>query len=588
MNLILQRIILCIALLWPCSLHAVTGEAATGNVTVDTRMAFLTLQAATGGQISGASSSYTIGTNATLTAAPASGYVFSGWSGNASGTNNPLTLLMDTEKTVGATFAPDSSDPDSDGLSNYLEAVVYGTSTSTTDSDGDGLSDAWEVGIGRFSIVTGSFTWAQARADAQSKGGDLACFPTQSGWERMLESFDPAAFDDYIGLWIGASDAAQEGTWTWVNGAAFSFNNWDTGRPSATTTNTLDYAEISGGGGGEIFKWYDRSGTLTRDGYLLEMGRATSPTAADADADGLNDGQEQTAKTNALVADTDGDGLKDGAEINLTQTNPLSTDSDADTISDANEDPDADGLSNLLEVNTHGTSPRVADTDADGYSDSYELSNFSNPLVASSLPTYQLTLSSDGVVTGGSFGFTGNLAHGTNATLTATPATGYVFSGWSGNASGTSNPLTLLMNGNKTVGAAFAQDSRDPDSDGLTNYQELIDHSTNPNNADSNADGLRDGLALALGKNPNEDHSAFVTNLLAERAQLGLRTDSDYTDLRAGSMSIQRAAGSNKLQIRMKLQKSTNLLNWQDDGEAAFEMPMDPASPKLCYRFGVE
>jgi uncharacterized repeat protein (TIGR02543 family) len=473
-------------------------------------------------------------------------------------------------------------------LSNYLEAVVYGTSISSSDSDGDGLSDAWEVGIGRFSIVTGSFTWAQARADAQSKGGDLACFPTQSGWERMLESFDPAAFDDYIGLWIGASDAAQEGTWTWVNGAAFSFNNWDTGRPSATTTNTLDYAEISGGGGGEIFKWYDRSGTTIRDGYLLEMGRATSPTAADADGDGLNDGQEQTAKTNALVADTDGDGLKDGAEINLTQTNPLSTDSDADTISDANEDPDADGLSNLLEVNTHGTNPRVADTDGDSYSDSYEVNNSSNPLVASSLPTYQLTLSSGGVVTGGSFGFTGNLAHGTNATLTATPSTGYVFSGWSGNASGTSNPLTLLMNGNKTVGAAFAQDSRDPDGDGLTNYQELIDHSTNPNNADSNADGLRDGLALALGKNPNDDHSAFVATLLAERAQLGLRTDSDYTDLRAGSMSVQRAAGSNKLQIRMKLQKSSNLLNWQDDGEAVFEADVEPTSPKLFYRFGVE
>jgi hypothetical protein len=144
------------------------------------------------------------------------------------------------------------------------------------------------------------------------------------------------------------------------------------------------------------------------------------------------------------------------------------------------------------------------------------------------------------------------------------------------------------MNGNKTVGAAFAQDSRDPDGDGLTNYQELIDHSTNPNQADSNADGLRDALALALGKNPNEDHSAFVATLLAERAQLGLRSDSDFTDLRAGSMSVQRAAGSNKLQIRMKLQKSSNLLNWQDDGEAVFEADVEPTSPKLFYRFGVE
>jgi uncharacterized repeat protein (TIGR02543 family) len=192
------------------------------------------------------------------------------------------------------------------------------------------------------------------------------------------------------------------------------------------------------------------------------------------------------------------------------------------------------------------------------------------------------------VATGGQVSGAGGYTIGTNATLTATPATGYVFSGWSGNASGTSNPLTLLMNGNKTVGAAFAQDSRDPDGDGLTNYQELIDHSTNPNNADSNDDGLQDGLALDLGKNPNEDHSAFVQTILTKRALLGLRSDSDYTDLRAGSMSVQRAAGSNKLQIRMKLQKSSNLLNWQDDGEAVFEADVEPTSPKLFYRFGVE
>ena len=192
-------------------------------------------------------------------------------------------------------------------------------------------------------------------------------------------------------------------------------------------------------------------------------------------------------------------------------------------------------------------------------------------------------------VTGGQIsGDSSSYTLGTNATLTATPTTGYVFSGWSGDASVTSNPLTLLMDGDKTVGAAFAQDSRDPDGDGLTNYEELIDHSTNPSNADSNTDGLRDGLALALGKNPNEDHSAFVATLIAERAQLGLRSDSDFTDLRAGLMSLQRAAGSNKLEIRMKLPKSSNLQNWQDDGEAVFEKSVDPASPRLFYRFGVK
>ena len=38
MNPIIQRIILTIALSWPCSLYAVSGEATTGNVIVDTRI----------------------------------------------------------------------------------------------------------------------------------------------------------------------------------------------------------------------------------------------------------------------------------------------------------------------------------------------------------------------------------------------------------------------------------------------------------------------------------------------------------------------------------------------------------------------
>ncbi|MBU6172006.1 MAG: hypothetical protein KGQ87_11030, partial [Verrucomicrobia bacterium] len=487
----------------------------------------LSVAPTTNGGITG-SGKYDSGTTATLTAIPAAGYAFTSWTGDVLGATNPLTITMDADKSVGATFEPDLSDADADGLTAYDEVTLYLTDPTKADSDNDGLTDAYELGIGRFSVVSGSRTWAQAKAHAETQGGTLATFANQDEWNLAMQSIGADALLDVGGLWIGATDEATEGTWRWVTGEPFVFTRWETGQPD--NLNNSDYAAVAGDLGGTSGKWYDYRATTTRDGYILESGYSTNPSDADSDDDGLLDGAEMTA----------------------------------------------------------GTNPFVADTDADGYSDSYELSNSSNPLVASSLPTYQLTLSSGGVVTGGSFAFTGNLAHGTNATLTATPATGYVFSGWSGNASGTSNPLTLLMNGNKTVGAAFSQDSRDPDSDGLTNYQELIDHSTNPNNADSNADGLRDGLALSLGKNPNEDHSAFVTTLLAERAQLGLRTDSDYTDLRAGSMSLQRAAGSNKLEIRMKLQKSSNLLNWQDDGEAVFEKSMDPASPKLFYRFGVE
>jgi uncharacterized repeat protein (TIGR02543 family) len=45
---------------------------------------------------------------------------------------------------------------------------------------------------------------------------------------------------------------------------------------------------------------------------------------------------------------------------------------------------------------------------------------------------------------------------GTNVTLTAVANTGFAFVGWSGDTRGTNNPVTLTMDGNKTVTASFA------------------------------------------------------------------------------------------------------------------------------------
>ena len=47
-------------------------------------------------------------------------------------------------------------------------------------------------------------------------------------------------------------------------------------------------------------------------------------------------------------------------------------------------------------------------------------------------------------------------APGTSVTLKATPSLLYKFTGWSGDATGTANPLTISMNGNKRIKANFA------------------------------------------------------------------------------------------------------------------------------------
>src|SRR5439155_203415 len=83
----------------------------------------------------------------------------------------------------------------------------------------------------------------------------------------------------------------------------------------------------------------------------------------------------------------------------------------------------------------------------------------SNGVLALSLPTDQASLATDVAPPG-----SGTVTRSPNdtcypvntmVTLTATPATGYAFSNWSGDASGTTNPLTVTMAANKSITANF-------------------------------------------------------------------------------------------------------------------------------------
>lgn len=47
---------------------------------------------------------YLRGGNATVQATPDPGFLFNGWTGDADGNDNPLSLFMDSDKVVGATF----------------------------------------------------------------------------------------------------------------------------------------------------------------------------------------------------------------------------------------------------------------------------------------------------------------------------------------------------------------------------------------------------------------------------------------------------------------------------------------------------
>jgi uncharacterized repeat protein (TIGR02543 family) len=68
-------------------------------------------------------------------------------------------------------------------------------------------------------------------------------------------------------------------------------------------------------------------------------------------------------------------------------------------------------------------------------------------------PTYKLTTTTIG--SGTVSPAVGDYPQGSTLTLTAKPASGYIFTGWSGDASGTTNPISVSMSANKTITATF-------------------------------------------------------------------------------------------------------------------------------------
>jgi uncharacterized repeat protein (TIGR02543 family) len=101
----------------------------------------ITLLPVSHGLVTGNTSPYLSNATATLTATPSPGYLFASWTGDVTGTDNPLSVLMEADKTIGATFTQDTADDDDDGLTNYEEIVVRGTNPTLLDTDGDGVND---------------------------------------------------------------------------------------------------------------------------------------------------------------------------------------------------------------------------------------------------------------------------------------------------------------------------------------------------------------------------------------------------------------------------------------------------------------
>jgi len=80
--------------------------------------------------------------------------------------------------------------------------------------------------VHRFEVISGKFSWQEAKEDAVARGGHLATIGSEEESAEMLSVIEPGNY------WLGATDQEEEGTWTWVTGEAFDFENWGSVEPN--------------------------------------------------------------------------------------------------------------------------------------------------------------------------------------------------------------------------------------------------------------------------------------------------------------------------------------------------------------------
>ena len=165
---------------------------------------------------------YTSGTTVTVTASPKAGYLFASWSGASTALTSSISLAMNQDQSLTASFNQDNADSDGDGLTNFQESITFGSNPNLKDSNTDGVEDGQAVSMGysptlNFSALiahppTGLYTAGQMQAMAI---GDLVL--TKNAYGSFTLNYD-----------IEKSEDLQ--TWTTYQGYALSLTNLPTNK----------------------------------------------------------------------------------------------------------------------------------------------------------------------------------------------------------------------------------------------------------------------------------------------------------------------------------------------------------------------
>jgi len=381
----------------------------TANFTATVRMYVLRVTAVNGTVTKYPDeAAYNSGTSVLLTAIPNPGYTFTSWSVDATGSENPLTIIMNSDKNITANFTQIadtysialSSDPPEGGITTGGGAFSSGTSVTIGATANSNYTFAnWTEGANVVSTEA-SYTFI-----VNSNRTLVAHFTQNVSVYTVALSSNPTAG----GITNGAG-SYNSGTLVTVGAIAnsgYTFTSWTEGGNEVSTSSSYAFA-ITGNRTLIANFTQNTKYSVTLSSNPSAGGTTTGEGTYDADV-------SVTVRATASFGYTFTSWTEGGVEVSNNNYYTFTITGNRILIANFTED-----------VSTYTLTVHAVNGSVE-----------KNP----DLSVYN---------------------SGASVQLTAVAISGYSFTSWSGDATGSTNPLTVIMNSNKDITANFTKNAVGP------------------------------------------------------------------------------------------------------------------------------
>jgi M6 family metalloprotease-like protein len=367
---------------------------------------------------------YAMDTVVTLTASPGAGYGFSNWSGDVSGITNPATVTMSADKSVTANFVQTCF-----SLTVGANPVSGGSIGANPSPNCPGDATKYSTGTTVTLTATANSGYSFSSWSGDASGADNPTTVTMSANRTVTANFATAcyALTTNASPGAGGSVAADPAPNCATDSTKYTAGTAVT--LTATANTGYSFSSWSGAASGTdnpitINMTADKSVTANFTAVCYTLTKSANPAAGGSIS--VNPAPNCAGDPTKYTA---------GTSVNLTATPSAG-------YAFASWSGSASGTNNTTTISMSADKSVTANFTPSCFT----LTKTANPAAAGSVsasPAPNCT----GVPT--------KYTAGTQVTLTATASTGFVFSAWSGSASGTTNPTTVTMSADKSVTANF-------------------------------------------------------------------------------------------------------------------------------------